>query len=229
MSAPIPISTSPPSGSIPSGPGGGGGGLGLGHPNTSHTPSSSTSSVSPQTPFFSSTYAFSPPVNAGGTSAILRSLSLKATSPPGALKGTKALAPVNDGPFGDSLDDAEHEHDSFEFGDLNDMQTRSWGRMGRRAVSMSMSVPAAGPGGSGIAAMLARSPVPAGTAPAGAIGGGGGSPPQPVTGLDAQSGVLADKAARGQGVLRRLSIGGFSRVSLVSSLFSLHVRSTDHT
>lgn len=106
--------------------------------------------------------------------------------------------------------DHEHEHDSFEFGDLslNDMKARTWGRAGRRAVSMSMSMPSSGTGqgGSGIAAMLsgygAMSPPATAT---GEInnnsynGLGVGSPP---------GGVMADKAAKGQGVLRRLSIGG---------------------
>jgi hypothetical protein len=109
-------------------------------------------------------------------------------------------------------DDHDHdEHDSFEFGDLS---TRSWGKMGRRAVSMSV------PSGQGITGMLsgfgATSPpkhsegMSVGSPSSGL---GIGSPPGPP------GGVMADKTARGQGVLRRLSISGsFAKVSLVSGV-----------
>ena len=104
-------------------------------------------------------------------------------------------------------DEHDHdEHDSFEFGDLS---TRSWGRMGRRAVSMSV------PSGQGITGMLAG--FGATSPPKHSDGLGMGSPPaQP------SSGVMADKTARGQGVLRRLSISSsFVKVGTDVALISL--------
>lgn len=97
--------------------------------------------------------------------------------------------------------DHDHdEHDSFEFGDLS---SRTWGgRMGRRAVSMSV------PSGQGISGMLSGFTPTSPPKQAFADGLGVGSPPSQMS-----SSVLADKTARGQGVLRRLSIGGgFAKV-----------------
>lgn len=87
-------------------------------------------------------------------------------------------------------DHALENHDSFEFGDLDDLKSRSWAT-GRRAASMSQ------PSGrqSGISSMLT---------------GFGASPMETSSG----SSILADNAAKGQGIMRRLSISGsFPRVS----------------
>jgi hypothetical protein len=114
------------------------------------------------------------------------------------------------------------EHDSFEFGDisLNEMKARSLGRMSRRAVSMSIAPSGGGMSNGGIAAMLsgfgAKSP-PAGSGADGFGNGVGAGTSYGSLGMGSPppSGVLADKAAKGQGVLRRLSIGGSGfRVSL---------------
>lgn len=93
----------------------------------------------------------------------------------------------------DSDNDGEG-HDSFEFGDFSDLKSRSWtGGQQRRAVSMSM--PSAQGNNAGVASMLK-----------GFGEAGGASTPA--------GGVMADKLARGQGVLRRLSFtGGGARVS----------------
>jgi hypothetical protein len=176
------------------------------------TPSSSIS-ISPQTPFSTnqnlSTTApnpnsgilqwarsfKSPPTQAGPT--------LEPAAPPAHQQKGFDIPAIHT-----QHDDHEHdEHDSFEFGDLS---TRSWGRMGRRAVSMSV------PSGQGISSMLtgfgATSPPknPEGLgigSPSGSLGIG--SPPAGPAG-----GVMADKTARGQGVLRRLSISSsFVKVS----------------
>lgn len=89
-------------------------------------------------------------------------------------------------------EDDHFDHDSLEFGDISDLKNRGWAaaaaaRGQRRAVSMSMS--------------------PGQTLTGGFNNQAGVSPPQ-------FTGVLGDKMARGQGVLRRLSFtSGFSRVS----------------
>lgn len=182
-SQPIPISTPPPQMSSPA----------------KDTPASSIS-ISPQTPAMPiqqnlSTTAPNP------NSGILQwarsfkspppqmSATLDATSPPAHQQKGFDIPAIH-------AEDHDHdEHDSFEFGDLS---TRAWGKMGRRAVSMSM------PSGQGITGML--SGFGATSPPKHGEGLGVGSPP-------AQSGVLADKTARGQGVLRRLSISGsFTKV-----------------
>jgi hypothetical protein len=176
---------------------------------TSNSPSSAIS-ISPQTPFFP------PPVNAQ---------SLGAASPPSAnagfFKWAQAAATLGKSPPAASADHAQpqrgfdipqashdhddHEnHDSFEFGDFDDLKSRSWTKT-RRAVSMSAGP---GQGASGISAMLSG------------FGAGAASPPRvaaPIkegTAVGAMSmpgsGLLADKAAKGQGVLRRLSMSGSS-------------------
>jgi hypothetical protein len=124
----------------------------------------------------------------------------------------------------DDDDHHSHEHhDAFEFGDLGDMRNKSWttasanAAKGRRAVSMSMAS-GQNAGGSGITSMLtgfgSTAPGPS-TAPAGSglpRGAGLGSSAQASEGAglatQPQNGVLADKAAKGQGLLRRFSIGG---------------------
>jgi hypothetical protein len=178
------------------------------------TPSSSIS-ISPQTPFSThqnlSTTApnpnsgilqwarsfKSPPMQANST--------LEPAAPPAHQQKGFDIPAIN---THHAHDDPDHdEHDSFEFGDLS---TRSWGRMGRRAVSMSV------PSGQGISSMLtgfgATSPPKNSEglgigSPSGSLGVG--SPPAGPAG-----GVMADKTARGQGVLRRLSISSsFVKVS----------------
>lgn len=83
---------------------------------------------------------------------------------------------------------AEHENVPFEFGDFRDTSAQSWAN-GRRA--MSVSAPYGGPGQSGITELLKSN--------------GSYSPTEP-------KGVMADKVARGQGVLRRLSMGGYKGI-----------------
>lgn len=194
-SQPIPISTPPYQMSS--------------HPansTTKDTPASSIS-ISPQTPALPIQQNLSTTAPNPNSGILQWARSFK--SPPPQMSATldpaspPATAPAHQqkgfdipGIHAEDHDHDHDEHDSFEFGDLS---TRSWGKMGRRAVSMSM------PSGQGITGMLtgfgATSP------PKHSEGLGVGSPP-------AQSGVLADKTARGQGVLRRLSIGGsFAKVS----------------
>ena len=176
------------------------------------TPSSSIS-ISPQTPFSTnqnlSTTAPNP------NSGILQWARSFKSPPSQAAPTLEPAAPPAHQQKGFDIpaihaqhDDHDHdEHDSFEFGDLS---TRSWGKMGRRAVSMSV------PSGQGISSMLtgfgATSPPknPEGLGIGSPSGGLGiGSPPAGPAG-----GVMADKTARGQGVLRRLSISGsFAKVS----------------
>ncbi|RSH88754.1 hypothetical protein EHS25_002982 [Saitozyma podzolica] len=126
---------------------------------------------------------------------------------------------------------AHERHDAFEFGDLGDMKNKSWtgatATANRRAVSMSM---ASGQSASGITSMLrgfgstsaASGPGQHGevTSPIGFSPGGGTGHNQNGTSPPAsmpQGGVLADKAAKGQGLLRRFSIGGgFARSPFLS-------------
>jgi len=183
-----------------------------GHNQTKDTPSSSIS-ISPQTPSLPqqnlSTTApnpnsgilqwarsfKSPPMQANAT--------LESADPPAHQQKGFDIPAIHA-----QHDDHEHdEHDSFEFGDLS---TRSWGKMGRRAVSMSV------PSGQGITGMLSgfgatSPPKHSDGLGVGSPGGslGIGSPPVGPSG-----GVMADKTARGQGVLRRLSISGsFTKAS----------------
>ena len=183
---------------------------------TSNSPSSSIS-ISPQTPFF-------PPPGMANHMGSPRDIpgSLNPSSPPGAQSGFFKWAaaslgkspPVNaqkgfDIPNtnGQHNDEEHHEHhDSFEFGDFDDLKSRSWTKQ-RRAVSMS--------GPSGITSMLtgfgATSPPTTSTSVpprdlGNGPGGGAGSTPMSVP----SNSVLAENAARGQGVLRRLSMSGSS-------------------
>lgn len=170
--------------------------------NTKDTPASSIS-ISPQTPALpiQPNLSTTAPNPNSGILQWARSFKL----PPQMNSTLEAMSPPAHQQKGFDIpaihaDDHEHdhdEHDSFEFGDLS---TRSWGSMGRRTVSMSM------PSGQGVTGML--SGFGATSPPKHSEGLGFGSPP-------AQSGVMADKTARGQGVLRRLSIGGgFAKVCL---------------
>lgn len=94
-------------------------------------------------------------------------------------------------------DHALENHDSFEFGDLDDLKSRSWAT-GRRAASMSQ--PSGRP--SGISSMLT----------------GFGASPMSPTETSSGSSILADNAAKGQGIMRRLSISGsFPRQSAIFS------------
>lgn len=187
------------------------------------TPASSVS-MSPQTPFMPTQNLSSTAPNPNsGILQWARSFKSPPTtaqpqlpssgSPPGPAGGQHQQRgfdiPSINAPDQDTHDD---EHDSFEFGDLS---TRSWGRMGRRAVSMSV------PAGQGISSMLT------GFGSVSGPSGGDGGPTSPPKGLgpdlasppNAGSSVLADKTARGQGVLRRLSIsGGFAKVSRIPFL-----------
>ncbi|OCF39972.1 hypothetical protein I317_06226 [Kwoniella heveanensis CBS 569] len=210
MSAPIPIShtgpsTMPQHGAQPL----------LSPPLPSNTPGSSIS-VSPQTPFFP------PPGLATSTtptqsSGLFKWASSFGKSPNSQTSGN-ALGPSSPNkqsgfdvpPTIQDVEDHEHEHDSFEFGDYGDLKSRSWtastGAGGRRA--MSMSYAAGRSGQSGIAAMLkggfGGDNTGQGISPP--AGGGGPGPGQSMP----VGGVMADKAAKGQGVLRRLSLSGTS-------------------
>ena len=189
MSKPIPIASDPhtPPATIPIPP--------------AHSPSSSLS-ISPQTPFYPPSGLASPPLPG------LAGLSTTAPASGGFFKWAATfskspsvpndLAPKDDLTPRPGPDRVEEEHDSFEFGDLNDLRSRGWNK-NRRALSMSMPR-----GQSGIAAMLGatQSGVSPGSASSQAI------PP---------GGVMADKAAKGQGVLRRISFSNtLSRVSAQS-------------
>jgi hypothetical protein len=185
-SQPIPISTLPQMSS---------------NSNNKDTPASSIS-ISPQTPALliqQNLSTTAPNPNSGilqwarsFKSPPQMSSTLEAMSPPAPAHQQKGF----DIPAIHTDDHDHDEHDSFEFGDLS---PRSWGSMGRRTVSMSM------PSGQGITGMLS--------------GFGATSPPKNTEGLGIGSpptqGVMADKTARGQGVLRRLSISGsFAKVCL---------------
>ncbi|EIW67261.1 hypothetical protein TREMEDRAFT_64510 [Tremella mesenterica DSM 1558] len=162
------------------------------HPNHHNATPTSSISLSPQTPF-------SAPFS---HSTILRSLSFKSSPPKPLLSYPFPQVPLPENAL-DDQEESHDEHDSFEFADMRHMRS-SW----RRAVSMSV------PNNAGIGTML------------GGFGGLKGSPPKsPVDGsglglglggCQGGQGVLADNAARGQGVLRRLSIGGFSRPAFLS-------------
>ncbi|KAK8854786.1 hypothetical protein IAR55_003525 [Kwoniella newhampshirensis] len=195
MSAPIPINqstTTPPHQT---------------HPTLSALPLPSTTptsamSVSPQTPFFPPPGLPASTTPSQPSSIFKWAASLgKSPSPPTQPRNFEWSEGYNGNALGAHVEDHEHEHDSFEFGDFNDIKSRSWG-MGRRTMSMSASVGVAGQ--SGIAAMLkngggsAREAVPAQNS--GQAGLGVGSVPC--------GGVMADKVAKGQGVLRRLSLSG---------------------
>ncbi|WVR07489.1 hypothetical protein IAU60_004531 [Kwoniella sp. DSM 27419] len=205
MTAPIPISSSPTHSSYshannPI----------LSPPQPSHTPGSSVS-ISPQTPFFPppGLATSSTPTQSSG---LIKWASSFGKSPSNTISN---MSPNKQSGFDvpptiHDEEDHEHEHDSFEFGDYGDLKSRSWAGTSvgsRRCMSMSYA-----PGAqSGIAAMLKGG---FGDAPA----GGGTNTGQPVGGNSMPAGsVLADKAAKGQGVLRRLSMsGGSYRASFLS-------------
>ena len=170
-----------------------------------HTTPSSSFSPSPQTPFYP------PPASASNTSAPANTNFFKWAASTLA-KSPSAMAPhLLDQQKGFDVpvmhEEHEHEtHDSFEFGDFNDLKSRSW-TAGRRAASMSA------PKSSGVTSMLRG------------FGATEQVQPQPAQGqaqakTQSQGQLVADNAARGQGVLRRLSLtGGGYRVSV---LFNPH-------
>lgn len=279
MTAPIPISSTPPQTHAPA------------PPANLATPGSSVS-VSPQTPFspLSSLAAPLSPSSAtpsasgffklfSGSSNEAVGHAMTTQDPLDQQKGfalptgnsppnrTQALGISFNGAgkVGSALDDHDEEHDSFEFGDVGHARQGSWGR---RAMSMSASSPPAASGlsavglgrPSGIAAMLKGLGSPTSPGPgSGAAGTAGeqslssmlqqGQIPQQAQAQgmakspDAQqwagvpemsplsrtlsggkswtgNGVLADQAARGQGLLRRLSLTGAGssfKVRLISS------------
>lgn len=194
------------------------------HPGMSSNSPSSSISISPQTPFFphgtthpkagtSEPLTASSPTSAGFFKWAAASLG---RSPPAtdAQRGFDIPNPGH-GLAPRKPEEHDHEnHDSFEFGDFDDLKSRSWNQ--RRAVSMS--------GPSGISAMLAgfasTSP-PVGATTHGNVreaapsAGGGANGPGAMPMSLPSGGVLADNAARGHGVLRRLSMSGtnFVRVS----------------
>ncbi|WVQ99999.1 hypothetical protein IAU59_007142 [Kwoniella sp. CBS 9459] len=214
MTAPIPISSTGPSTMTQHGPQ-----PILSPPLPSNTPGSSMS-VSPQTPFF-------PPPGLATSSTPTQSSSLFkwassfGKSPNSQTNGNvTGLGPSSLNkqsgfdvpPTIQDVEDHEHEHDSFEFGDYGDLKSRSWtasaGTGGRR--TMSMSYASGRQGQSGIAAMLkggfGDNNTGQGQAMSPPAGGGGAAPGQSMP----VGGVMADKAAKGQGVLRRLSLSGGS-------------------
>ena len=175
---------------------------------TSNSPSSAIS-ISPQTPFFpppaTSQHigAASPPSANPGFFRWAQAAATLGKSPPPSADHAQPQRGFDIPQIAHDHDDHEN-HDSFEFGDFDDLKSRSWNKT-RRAVSMSAGP---GQGASGITAMLSG------------FGAGAASPPKAAaplkegTAVGAMSmpgsGLLADKAARGQGVLRRLSMSGSS-------------------
>jgi hypothetical protein len=180
----------------------------------SQTPSSSLS-ISPQTPFF-------PPPSLANTIGSPTSNPTLATSPtnknfiryaaalskspptttPMGITTQRGFQPIQPLDHDHDHDHPEH-HDSFEFGDYGDLKSKSWtAGVNRRAASISGPVPTTqGQAGQGLGIMGGLS----------ASRAEGGS----LSGQGQQGGVMADKVAKGQGVLRRLSLSGgsFSRVS----------------
>lgn len=122
--------------------------------------------------------------------------------------------------------DHDEHHDVFEFGDFNHMAKGSWTGHGRRAASMSMASGqnAAGGNDQSVSAMLAGGfgglPSPSqeksqGQGMAIPRSVPAGSPPGANAGM--RGGVVADNAAKGVGVLRRLSLSGsLNRPSFLS-------------
>ena len=180
-------------------------------PNT--TPSSSFS-VSPQTPFYPppghpAAANTSVPVTTGAGNSFFKWAASTLAKSPSAMSPPLPSPSINQQKGFDipvMADDHEHEtHDSFEFGDFNDLKSRSW-TGGRRAASMSA------PKSSGVTSMLrgfgATDPVQTQAAQ-----GQAQAKTQP------QGQLVAENAARGQGVLRRLSLSGAGyRVSLLVNL-----------
>ncbi|WWD19068.1 hypothetical protein CI109_103526 [Kwoniella shandongensis] len=170
-------------------------------PMPSTTPTSAVS-ISPQTPFFPPPGLPASTTPTQPTSIFKWAASLgKSPSPPTQTKTFDWSEGYNSTSLGAHAEEHEHEHDSFEFGDFNDIKSRPWAQ-GRRTMSMSAGPSATGQ--SGIAAMLkngggvARESISG--PPAGQATLGVGSVPT--------GGVMADKVAKGQGVLRRLSLSG---------------------
>lgn len=94
-------------------------------------------------------------------------------------------------------DDLEH-HDSLEFGDLGDLRARGWAAAQQQGARRAMSVS---------------------VSPTQTLGGFKSlSPPQAT--------ALRDNLARGEGALRRLSLGGFGRVSSHRCRGPTHPRTT---
>lgn len=129
--------------------------------------------------------------------------------------------------------DHDEHHDVFEFGDFNHMAKGSWTGHGRRAASMSM---ASGANAVGAGSMGNEQSLSAIFAASGSSFGGMPSPTQEMgpgqgqgqgmmipksgpasspPGAGFRGGVVADNAAKGVGVLRRLSLSGsLTRVCL---------------
>lgn len=142
-------------------------------------PGSSASSISPHTPFFP------PPGLASSATPTQPSSLFKWAASFGRSPPKPPTIGVDSSQKKAGTEGAEHENVPFEFGDFRDTNAQSWAN-GRRA--MSVSAPYGGPGQSGITELLRNN--------------GSYSPTEP-------KGVMADKVARGQGVLRRLSMGGY--------------------
>ncbi|WVW85622.1 hypothetical protein I302_107660 [Kwoniella bestiolae CBS 10118] len=191
MTAPIPISApgdphshSQPHPSLPI----------FSPPLPSTTPGSSIS-VSPQTPFTSTGQnnlgvSTTPTATTGG--GMFKWASSLGKSP----TNGNAIEPTKQRGFDIPHEDDHDEHDSFEFGDFT---AKSWAGAGGGRRTMSMSLPSA-----------AKSPTS--SSPIAAILKGGFGETSPAgsagQGHSLGTGVLADKAAKGQGVLRRLSLSG---------------------
>ncbi|ODN78732.1 hypothetical protein, variant 1 [Cryptococcus amylolentus CBS 6039] len=154
--------------------------------NNTHRSPPSSASLSPQTPFFPTPALSSATPNQPGS--LFKWASSFGKSPPPAqfASGSFTSREGIGKEMGTSIPEHDGEHsDNFEFGDFNDTgNSGSWVK-GRRAMSMSMPYGAQ----SGVGAMLKNN---------------GYSPhEQKETPFD------ADKNSKGQGVLRRLSIGGY--------------------
>ncbi|AFR95632.1 hypothetical protein J008_03514 [Cryptococcus neoformans] len=145
-------------------------------------PGSSASSISPHTPFFP------PPGLASSATPTQPSSLFKWAASFGRSPPKPPTIGVDSSQKKAGTEGAEHENVPFEFGDFRDTNAQSWAN-GRRA--MSVSAPYGGPGQSGITELLRNN--------------GSYSPTEP-------KGVMADKVARGQGVLRRLSMGGYKGI-----------------
>ncbi|WWC71570.1 uncharacterized protein I206_105528 [Kwoniella pini CBS 10737] len=212
MTAPIPISTSPAApANLPNG-----------HqqpfsPSMPSTTPGSSMSLSPQTPF-------SPPsANLGvsstptqGTSSLFKwagSFGKSPNSLTGGISPTKQQKGF-DIPSSVNEHDNDHEHeyhDSFEFGDIKAKSWNNSSSVGRRTMSLSFE-PKSPSSNSPIASML-KGGFGGENSGGGVNAGGGGGAGNTIGIGNAQtvpSGVLADKAAKGQGLLRRLSLTGGS-------------------
>ena len=232
MSAPIPISPSSPAGTTHKDA----------YPSPSTASTSSLSPHTPFTPLpptvtpasVGNGTATGSGAGGQGGSGLLRWASLsfgKSPTSPGAAQlghpaQTHGQGPAySQGHGGSAVHDHDHDehHDVFEFGDFNHMAKGSWTGHGRRAASMSMASGqnAAGGNDQSVSAMLAGGfgglPSPSqeksqGQGMAIPRSVPAGSPPGANAGM--RGGVVADNAAKGVGVLRRLSLSGsLNRVS----------------